>query len=48
MICALIATECVPMVDRFGELKEKLAKEGQLVPFLRNIRKEFQKLAMSG
>lgn len=36
------------MLDRFAELKDKLGKDGQLVPFLRNMRKEFQKFTVSG
>lgn len=43
----LLGTECVPMVQKFGELKEQLRKNGELVPFLRDMRKEFQRLAMS-
>lgn len=42
------ATECKPTIERFPELKEKLSNDGKLVPFLREMRKEFQKLAVSG
>ncbi|CAN8063013.1 unnamed protein product [Agarophyton chilense] len=36
------ATKCDPEIENFGELKEQLSKDGQLIDFLHKVRQSFK------